>query len=105
MMMIGFASAMTEPALGGRSRRRAAFPGAAAPEDLLRFLERRSHMTRDRAPSDLYCHDRRGSLQKRQYHDPQYVIESMLLIRRLRHVRRHRPHQSVTEQDAQERSH
>src|SRR5207302_1255955 len=41
-------------ALGGSRCRRF----SAAPEHLLRFLKRRSHMPRDRAPSDLYRHDR-----------------------------------------------
>ena len=42
---------------------------------------------------------------ERDHGDPQHVVVSVLFVRRLRHVGRHRSQQPVAQQDAEERAH
>src|ERR1700689_2343413 len=70
-----------------------------------RFPKSRTHAPRNRAPPNFHRHARRRALHERHHHHPQHLVVRMFIINSLEHVRRQRSHQSVTQQNSQQRPH
>ena len=62
-------------------------------------------MAGNRAPADLHRQDGSVALDERDHHHSQHVAIGALVLGQLRHARRHRPHESVAQQDAKKGSH